>query len=153
MIKLLHIDDNPDHLEITKRFLLSLTGKIEIFWARSAREGLVLLRNGAIDCILSDYKMPEFDGLDLLGALRESGDDTPFILYSGESGDELKTEAFRAGAHGFCTKDVNAAHFRGLLERILVAVEEREPAMQAADAVHPAFTQNRADFSAPATEW
>jgi two-component system, cell cycle sensor histidine kinase and response regulator CckA len=55
--------------------------------------------------VISDYVMPKFSGLAALQILQEQGFDLPFIMVSGQMGEDLAVEAMRAGAHDFLVKD------------------------------------------------
>jgi len=68
------------------------------------------------DVVLSDYVMPHFSGLAALKLLQETGLDLPFILVSGNIGEDTAVEAMRAGAHDYLLKD--------RLARLAAAVEQ-----------------------------
>ncbi len=57
------------------------------------------------DLILSDYSMPQFNGLAALELIQEKGLDLPFILVSGAVGEEAAVEIMRAGACDYVMKD------------------------------------------------
>lgn len=76
------------------------------------------------DIVLSDYRMPLFDGLDALSILKESGLDIPFILISGQIGEDVAVEAMKAGAHDFITKG-KMARLMPAIERELSEAKER----------------------------
>ena len=67
------------------------------------------------DVIISDYRLPGFDGLAALKLVQEQGRDVPFILVSGAVGEELAVAAMKAGADDFLVKD--------RLSRLVPAVE------------------------------
>ena len=71
------------------------------------------------DVILSDYSMPCFSGLEALQTLKDSGLDIPFIIVSGNIGEETAVKIMKAGAHDYV--------FKGNLTR-LTPVIEREMA-------------------------
>ena len=68
------------------------------------------------DIILSDYSMPQFNGLRAVELLRQSGLDIPFILISGTVGEDIAVEAMRRGATDYLLKD--------RIVRLGVAVEQ-----------------------------
>ncbi len=76
------------------------------------------LAKGAWDLVISDYRMPEFDGLAALKLVQELGSDVPFILVSGAVGEEVAVEAMKAGAHDYVLKD-NLARLNSAVEREL----------------------------------
>ncbi|MFA7348781.1 MAG: response regulator [Desulfurivibrionaceae bacterium] len=72
------------------------------------------------DVILSDYSMPQFNGMEALKLMQEKGLDLPFILVSGAVGEETAVELMRAGACDYVMKDklvrLAPAVIRGLRE-------------------------------------
>lgn len=57
------------------------------------------------DIVLSDYSMPEFSAPRALQVLQQSGFDIPFIIVSGNIGEDSAVEAMKAGAHDYIMKD------------------------------------------------
>jgi PAS domain S-box-containing protein len=73
------------------------------------------LRDRPPDLIISDYHMPEFSAEAALKILDASGLDVPFILVSGQIGEEIAASMMRLGANDFFLKD--------RLERLPAAIE------------------------------
>src|ERR1051325_2002250 len=67
------------------------------------------------DIVISDYAMPGFSGLDALRIVQEKGLDVPFLLVSGQIGEDMAVAAMKAGAHDYLMKDK--------LARLVPAVE------------------------------
>jgi PAS domain S-box-containing protein len=67
------------------------------------------------DIVISDYLMPHFSGFAALELLKNSGIDLPFIIVSGNIGEDIAVEAMRAGADDYIIK--------GSLARLVPAVE------------------------------
>jgi diguanylate cyclase (GGDEF)-like protein/PAS domain S-box-containing protein len=63
------------------------------------------LEQSTWDIILSDYNLNDFNGLDALKVVKETGQDLPFILISGAVGEEIAVEAMKAGAQDYIKKD------------------------------------------------
>ena len=57
------------------------------------------------DCVIVDYALPNFSGLEALKLVRETEADLPFILVSGTIGEETAVEAMKAGAHDYIMKN------------------------------------------------
>ncbi len=75
-------------------------------WKRVEREADFLVEIKKLpDLILSDYSMPQFDGLRAVKLLRETGLDIPFILISGTVGEDVAVEAMKQGATDYLLKD------------------------------------------------
>lgn len=56
------------------------------------------------DLVLSDFVLPQFGGLDALKTLQQAGIDVPFIVVSGQIGEDVAVEAMKAGAHDYLMK-------------------------------------------------
>jgi CheY-like chemotaxis protein len=96
-IRVLHVDDNPDFLETSATVLERTASDLEVVTATSPDAGLDVLEREAIDCIVSDYRMPETDGLAFLDAVRESYPDVPFVLFTGCGSERIASRAISAG--------------------------------------------------------
>jgi len=57
------------------------------------------------DLVISDYRLPRFDGLAALALVKEKGLDVPFIIVSGFITEETAVAAMKAGAHDYVMKD------------------------------------------------
>jgi signal transduction histidine kinase len=73
------------------------------------------LAAGQWDMIISDYVLPRFSGMAALNILQQSGQDLPFIVISGNIGEDIAVGAMKAGAHDYILK--------GNLTRLVPAVE------------------------------
>jgi len=76
------------------------------------------------DFILSDHRLPQFDGLQALDIYKRSGWDVPFIIVSGLIGEEQAVALLKAGAHDYVMKD-NLAGLVPAVKREMQAAEER----------------------------
>ena len=109
-IRILHIDDEPVDLEITRIFLNRISkDNFDIKSVLSAEEALTKLESDHFDVVIADYQMPEMDGIEFLNALRRSKNDTirqiPFILFTGKGGVEVAEKALSKGANRYIAKD------------------------------------------------
>jgi CheY-like chemotaxis protein len=87
--RLLIVDDNEEILFVTKQ-LLTRFRTFVIDTACSAQSGLDKLKECRYDVILSDYEMPEINGIVFFETIRHMGDMTPFIIYSHKTEAEIK---------------------------------------------------------------
>jgi two-component system sensor histidine kinase UhpB len=76
------------------------------------------------DLVISDYRLPRFDGLRALAMVRERGLDLPFIIVSGYITEETAVAAMKAGAHDYVMKD-NLARLGPAVQRELREVQVR----------------------------
>jgi putative two-component system response regulator len=77
---------------------------ISVVTAQNGQEALKILTTQKIDCVLSDIKMPEMDGLELLAAIRERGIQVPVILMTAYADLDTAVTAIRQGAFDFIIK-------------------------------------------------
>lgn len=82
------------------------------------------LTSGDFDVVLSDYSLPDFDGLTALVLAREHAPDIPFIFVSGVIGEEFATNAIKVGAIDYVLKR-NLRRLPTAIERALEQVRER----------------------------
>ena len=102
-IHVLAIDDEPDLCALTKEFL-EMSGAIKVDLAYSVTEARTSLSKNCYHAIVSDYQMPEEDGIQFLKSLRTAGDKTPFILFTGKGREEVVIEALNNGADAYLQK-------------------------------------------------
>ncbi len=125
MFSILYVDDEAGLLDIAKLFLESL-GQFTIDTVTSAVEAQVLIREKKYDAIISDYQMPEMDGIELLRQVRASGNNIPFILFTGRGREEIVIQALNEGADFYLQKGGDpAALFTELAYKIRQAVNRR----------------------------
>jgi PAS domain S-box-containing protein len=103
MIRVLYVDDEESLLELARHFLGN-SKDISLITSLNAREGLDHMRSGNVDVVVSDYSMPEIDGLAFLKELRRSGNDIPFILFTGKGREEVAIQALNEGADFYLQK-------------------------------------------------
>ncbi|KAA9397062.1 response regulator [Haloarcula sp. CBA1130] len=102
-IRTLVVDDSDFFAEMTADTLTQQHG-IESVAANSAMEALERLDGGGFDCVVSDYEMPEMDGLELLEEIRETNPSIPFILLTGRGDEETASAAIAAGVADYLLK-------------------------------------------------
>ena len=127
MSTILCIDDEPS-VGVTLEHTLAEFGHQAIL-AASVNEGLKVLAQQSIDLILSDYRMPDATGLDLLEALRQQGFEIPVIIMTGYSSIEHAVLSMRHGAVDYLTKPLRQETLRIAVTNALeVNRLRREPA-------------------------
>ncbi|MFD1646642.1 hybrid sensor histidine kinase/response regulator [Haloarchaeobius litoreus] len=130
-IDVLHVDDDPAFAELVATFLRSEDERMTVSTATNAAEGLALLDDGDVDCIVSDYDMPGQNGIEFLEAVREHHPDLPFILYTGKGSEEVASEAISVGVTDYLQKGTSSDQYAILANRIGNAVSARRSASEA----------------------
>jgi PAS domain S-box-containing protein len=125
MYSLLYVDDEEVLLDLG-RIYLEQGGEFSVVTADSTRKGLDFLASHPVDLIISDYQMPDIDGLAFLKIVREKYPDTPFILFTGRGREEVVIEAINNGADFYLQKGGEPkAQFAELKHKIKTAIERR----------------------------
>jgi PAS domain S-box-containing protein len=130
--KVLVVDDD----QFALRSMAKVLGgeSYEVVTAASGSEAIALLRQDTFDLVLTDLKMPEVDGLEVLRRAREMAPQAPVLILTGYASLESAIEALREGAYDYLVKPCSGDELklkiaRGL-ERVRLA-EERQRAEEA----------------------
>lgn len=125
MISVLYVDDEPDLLDLGKIFLETTPG-FTVDTLISAVTALAVIPEKQYDAIVSDYQMPEMDGIAFLKAVRSSGNTIPFILFTGRGREEVVIQALNEGADFYLQKGGEpTSQFAELAHKIRLAVRQR----------------------------
>ncbi len=121
VFRVLHLEDSElDHellvAHLARGGLNAQTRRVE-----SAREFIEAIEE-PWDVVVSDYNLPGFSGLIALEALKARARDVPFILVSGEIGEDTAVEAMRNGASDYLQK----SHLARLVPALLHAIDAAE---------------------------
>ncbi len=124
MFSVLYVDDEEALLEIGKVFLEHF-GDFSVDVAHSAHQGLEQLEKKTYDAIVSDYQMPEMDGIEFLKKIRATST-IPFILFTGKGREEVVIEAINSGADFYLQKGGDPkSQFAELKHKITQAVNRK----------------------------
>ncbi len=102
-LRVLHVDNDNCFLEITKRILES-DGRIEVDSTLSVEEAFAKLRKQTYHVIVSDYEMPNEDGLQFLRRFKNENQEIPFIIFTGKGKEEVVIKALNLGAFRYINK-------------------------------------------------
>jgi PAS domain S-box-containing protein len=130
-ISVLHVDDDSSLRDLTATFLERENDRFTVETAASADDGFDCISNCQPDCIVSDYNMPDMDGIEFLRAVREEHPECPFILFTGQGGEEVASDAIAADATDYLQKGTGPEQYELLANRIENAVRARREAERA----------------------
>ena len=136
------VEDSEDDVLILVRHLTKNGFSPDYEVVETAEDMKTALGKREWDLVISDHSMPEFDGLSALMVLRESGIDLPFIIVSGEIGEEVAVSAMRAGAHDYMMKG-NLARLGPAIKRELQEAKERRKRKKAEEALSESEKRHR----------
>ena len=114
---ILIIDDEEAQRNVLKGYLEKKGFKI--FTASSGNEGVKSVKDNIIDIILSDYKMPDITGLEVLEQVKKINPEISFVILTAYGTIENAVRAMRLGAFDYISKPVDLDELDLLLERII----------------------------------
>lgn len=131
-VRVLHVDDEPGLADMVATFLERENDRFTIETAQRASEGLERFTKKDFDCIVSDYEMPDKNGIELLKRVRENYPQLPFILFTGKGSEEIASEAISAGVSDYLQKDSGTEQYALLANQIsnLVAQYQAEAKLE-----------------------
>jgi two-component system chemotaxis response regulator CheY len=118
-LKILVVDDFPTMRRIIKNLLKDL-GYENVDEAEDGAQGLEKLRNGGFEFVVSDWNMPNMDGLTMLQNIRADPNlaNLPVLMVTAEAKKENIIAAAQAGASGYVVKPFTAATLEEKLNKI-----------------------------------
>lgn len=130
---ILVVDDDLDLLDLMREELSQHF--TEVITAQDGPSALTILKKSNIDCILTDYRMPDMNGLELIKILAEKYPKIPVLLITGNGQNPEVLKAVDEGCFDFIEKPF---HFGALVNRIrnsllLPLLEELVQAMAASE--------------------
>lgn len=125
IITVLYVEDSGHFLDLVTRFFEERYEDVNLIKAEDGREGFEIFKSRSdIDCIVSDYEMPEMNGIELLGEIRNNDPDIPFILFTGKGNEDVASDAVRKGATDYIQKGEGENQFGILYNRVNNYVEQ-----------------------------
>jgi len=119
-LKVLIVDDQYSVRQVT-RMALEEIGVRHIYESENGKKALETATTQPLDLIISDFNMPEMDGIGLLRAVRGSPAvrRLPFILLTGRGDRELVVKAAQAGVNNYLIKPFTSAVLRQKIEEVI----------------------------------
>lgn len=128
-LKVLVVDDFPTMRRIVKNLLKQL-GFENIDEAEDGAQALNKLKGGNYGLVVSDWNMPNMEGIDLLRNVRKEAaplKDVPFLMVTAEAEKEKVIEAIKAGVDNYVVKPFTAEILKEKLEKIA----DKKPSLKA----------------------
>ncbi len=145
--RVLYVDDDQMMLDAFKQYV-ELLYDIDVTTALSPAKAMAVLEREPFDVVVSDFQMPEKNGIDFLKELRADGIMVPFILFTGKGREEVVIEALNNGADFYVQKggEPNSL-FREMAHYITLCSERRrkEEELLATKERLESFVQNTAE--------
>lgn len=117
LIHIIVVDDEPT---LRLGFHYTLTSRTtSVDTAENGRIAIEMLSKGHYDLMILDLRMPDMDGIDVLKAVRTSGNSIPIILCSAGFTPKAAMEAIRNGVVDFLFKPLRPAEIRSAVQSLL----------------------------------
>jgi PAS domain S-box-containing protein len=145
-LRILHLQDDQNDAELVNATLSSEAIAFDMTCVDSREEYAAALNRGGFDLILSDFKIPSFDGLSALQIARTQCPEVPFIFVSATIGEDRAIDAVKLGATDYVLKD-RLMRLGPAVRRALAETEEREKRREAEEQFR-LIAENMADLVA-----
>ncbi len=124
-ISVLHVDDNQAFLDLAAEFLERSNADLTVHSESNPDIALQLVETEELDCVVSDYNMPDMNGVELCEQVRERDADLPVVLFTSQDDEDLVERALAAGASDYVRKSSGTHQYTLLANRIELLVSRR----------------------------
>ena len=114
---ILVIDDEAAQRDVLTGYLKKKG--YQIFAASSGKEGIEITKNEPVDIILSDFKMPDLNGIEVLEQVKKMNPEISFVIVTAYGTVENAVKAMRLGAFDYISKPVDLDELDLMIERII----------------------------------
>ena len=120
---ILIVDDDVNILELLQRHLQSWN--YHVYKAISVKEAVAILRDTKIDLLITDLKMPEIDGFELIKFVSEHYPKLPKLVITGYPSVQDSLAAIKSGVVDYLTKPFTKDELKSALDRFLISSEKK----------------------------
>ena len=143
--RVLFVDDLPELRRLFRRNLTRAGHRV--VEAESAKVALALVQQLEFDVVVSDVRMPDMSGVELLRDLQQLDPDLPVVLTSGSPDAVAPFEARELGAYAYLVKPVS---FEAMRETVTKALDLRRARLSARETFEPYKSVERLKVPRPA---
>src|SRR5690554_6349894 len=122
--RILIIDDDVDICMLLKRFFERNNYDVKI--AFKGMEGIDIVKNEKIDLVLTDFRLPDKDGFQMIEAIKNINETLPIIVITGYSDVNQAVKVIRLGAYEYVTKPIYPEEILLLVQDALRKLEEQK---------------------------
>jgi hypothetical protein len=145
-LRLLLVEDSPLDAKLITGELKAAQLQCVCIQVEKPEDLAEQLRLSEWDLVISDYHLPQMDGLQVIGAVAATGKDIPVIVVSGTIGEDTAVAAMQAGADDYLMKD-NLRRLGPAVERAIRQAASRREKRQARQDIQRAAGQLEAFFN------
>ena len=134
--RILIVDDSANTLEVLRRNLTA--AGYQVFTAPGVSGAIEILEQTRLDLVITDLKMPNVSGMDLVRHIRENFRDTEVMMITGYPSIEGAVEAIKTGAEEFLAKPFTDTELLSAVQRVLDKTKVRRSGRAKPDQAVPA---------------
>ena len=138
-LRVLYVDSDCDDITAVKETLSGSTDEFTVTVRETADDALETIGTASYDCIVSEHRLPDRDGIELLRAVREQSFDLPFLLFTDDGDESVASDAISAGVTDYVTKTPLSEQTALLRQRITSAVARYQEEADILDRMTDAF--------------
>ncbi len=124
-LRILHLEDSPSDAELAREHLALEGLSCAVHRVETQEDYIAALRDKDFDLILADYQLPGFDGLTAFAIARHSCPDIPFLILTGNLGEEYAIDTLKLGVTDYILKQHLATRLAPAVLRALEQQRER----------------------------
>jgi CheY-like chemotaxis protein len=119
MTNILIADDDPDLLAGIKEYFTNKKNLYEVHTALNGKEAVKILKSSPVDIVVTDLKMPEMDGIELLAFIKNDYPNIPTLIMSAFGTQKIKDKIEKIGTFPFLDKPFDLADLSRIVENEL----------------------------------
>ncbi len=122
-LRVLHVDDSAPLRDLTAECLETVDKDLTVISKADPTAVLETIAAEGIDCIVSDYEMPQRNGIELCRQVRKEHPVIPFFLFTNHCTEAIVDNAIANGVTDYIQKESGLVHYKILANRIRNAVQ------------------------------
>lgn len=112
------VDDSPEALELLRRNIEAMDRGYRVLAATNAHDAIQTLKTTPVDIVITDLRMPEISGMQLVKFIKDNHKDTETLVVTGFPSVETAVESMKSGAVEYLTKPFTDAELGAALQKI-----------------------------------
>lgn len=121
-VRVLFIDDQPDYLEAM--FYWMKQRGYEVLTSTEGQKGVELVREGKVDIVFVDYKMPGLDGLEVVRRIRETNGQIPIVVLTAYLNDVMQQDVDALNISGIYPKKGEFEDLENVLKIVMALLKK-----------------------------
>ena len=122
-VQVLYVGTSSDGTSMLSTALKREYDRLTVETVRTAPEAVARLADDTVDCLVSDYDLPDGNGIELLETVRDEYPLLPVIIYTAQGSEAVASEAISAGVTDYLRKEPGTEQYAELAKRIRDAVD------------------------------